>query len=211
MKTIILTTLLLLVTQTIFSQVEVTLEGDINDSTFLAQVEKMKAAGFNVKINEPDPIVVKHTNNKLPSFELIDLKGQKISSKELLGKKIHINIWSTTCKPCIEEFPELNELKKNYEKQGYVFIGIAPESDRKINKLLAKRHLDYNIIPNAQEYLDELGVEAFPVNLFVDEKGIIKKVIHGANYKVEIIDGKPKMIPDNYKDYEEALLALKSI
>ncbi|MEQ8240932.1 MAG: TlpA disulfide reductase family protein, partial [Cyclobacteriaceae bacterium] len=201
MKTLTLTIFAVLLAQFSFSQVEISLEGDMNDSTFLAQVEKMRAKGFSVKVNEPDPIVVKHTDNKLPFFELTDLSGEKISSSELEGKKIHINIWSTTCKPCIEEFPELNQLKKDYENQDYIFIGMAPESEKKIGKLLAKRPLDYIIIPNAQDYLDELGVEAFPVNFFVNEKGIIKKVIHGANYKMEIINGKQKMIPDNYENY----------
>lgn len=211
MKTTILTIIALLLAQVSFSQIELKLDGDLSDPTFLAQVEKMKAAGYTVKVNEPDPIVVKHTNNALPQFELIDLNGEKISSDQLKGKKLHINIWSTSCKPCIEEFPELNELKKNLENQGYVFIGIAPESNKKVSKLLAKRPLEYKIIPNAQDYLDELGVNAFPVNLFVDEKGIIKKVIHGANYKIEIINGKQKMVPDNYEDYEKALLDLTSM
>ncbi|MEM7109070.1 MAG: TlpA disulfide reductase family protein [Bacteroidota bacterium] len=211
MKTIVFTSLFLIVTQISFSQVEVALEGDMNDSTFLAKVEKLKAQGFTVKINEPDPIEAKYTDQKLPAFELIDLNGQKINTEELRGKSIHINIWSTTCKPCIEEFPELNELKKNYENQDYVFIGMAPESDKKINKLLAKKPLHYRIIPDAQKYLDELGIEAFPVNFFVDKNGVIKKVIHGANYKVETIDGKRKMIPNNYEGYEKALIDLKSI
>ncbi|MEM6736226.1 MAG: TlpA disulfide reductase family protein [Bacteroidota bacterium] len=211
MKTITATLLFLFVTQISFFQVEVTLEGDINDSTFMAKVEKMKAAGFNVKINEPDAVEVKHTNQKLPAFELVDLFGQKLNTAELLGKNIHINIWSTTCKPCIEEFPELNELKKNYENQDYVFVGMTPESDKKINKLLAKNPLHYRIIPNAQKYLDELGIKAFPVNFFVDKHGVIKKVIHGANYKIETIDGKRKMIPNNYEGYEKALIDLKSI
>lgn len=211
MKTFIFTTILILLCQISFAQAEIVLEGDVNDSSFMAKVEKMRAKGFTVRLNEPDPIEVKFTNNQLPAFELIDLNGQKITSEDLLGKKVHINIWSTSCKPCIEEFPELNELKMSYEKDGYVFIGIAPDSEKKIKKLLAKRPLNYRIIPNAQGYLDELGIDAFPVNFFVDESGVIRQVIHGASYKMETVDGKQKMIPDNYEGYEEALKDLNAI
>jgi thiol-disulfide isomerase/thioredoxin len=192
------------------AQVEITLEGDPNDSSFIAQVEKMKAAGFDVKINEtePDPLEVNNLNKKLLSFSLVTLEGDTITSEDLIGKKIHINFWSTTCKPCIEEFPELNSLKKNYEEQGYVFLGIAPESPRKINKILAKRPFDYIIIPDAKRYLKNIGVDAFPVNFFVDAEGIVKEIITGATYRAEIIYGKQKLVPDNYEGYELALKGL---
>ena len=82
MKTIIFTTFLIIVTQISFAQVEVRLEGDVNDSTFLATVEKMKAAGFTVIVNEEDPFIARHTDNELPAFDLTDLNGNRIKSKE---------------------------------------------------------------------------------------------------------------------------------
>ena len=208
MKRLLFTTTLLLAHLLSFAQATVTLQGDVNDPSFMAKVEQMRAAGIDVKLNVPDPLEVKLVNKELPPFELKDIDGNTVTSNELIGKKIHINIWSTSCKPCIEEFPELNRLKEDYADKGYVFIGIALEPSKKIQKLLNKRPLNYLIIPNAEVYLKELGIHSFPVNLFIDAKGIVQRVIHGASYRMEIIDGKQKMIPDNYDDYKKALIDL---
>ena len=66
-----------------------------------------------------------------------DIIGQQIDTlitDELIaelnkyrGEKIHINLWSVTCRPCIQEFPELNELKEHYEDQGIKFVAISKE------------------------------------------------------------------------------------
>lgn len=35
-----------------------------------------------------------------------------------------INIWSTTCGPCIEEMPGLEKLNKDFQAKGGAFVGL---------------------------------------------------------------------------------------
>lgn len=205
--------LLLLITlslssQCLLAQAELTLTGDPTDSTLLALKAKMEAKGFKVQIRAEDPVEAKFTSKALTEFTFNDLSGNSFSSQALKGKKVHINFWSVTCKPCIEEFPELNQLKEKYQDEHTVFLAIAPDPIKQVNKILAKHPLDYTILPDAEALFKELEIEAYPVNFFVNEEGMIQEVIHGASYTSKMVEGEMKMIPDNFGKYEKALLSL---
>ena len=63
------------------------------------------------------------------------------ANKNRTGMRL-FNIWSTTCGPCVLEFPELAEIYRQYSWQEFEFIPISldPSSDReKVTKFL-KRH-----------------------------------------------------------------------
>jgi len=188
---------------------EVTIYGDAQDEGIQKRKTSLEAKGFEVKVVPADekdseenmhPFIKKWSNSELPSFSLTSLDGQKIESETLKGKNVHINFWSITCKPCIEEFAELNQLKEQYDD--WVFLAIAPENAKKVNKVLQNHPLNYHVVANAKEFFRELGIDGYPKNFFVDKKGVIQKVTDGTNYKAEFVDGKMKMIPDNYKVYD---------
>ena len=48
-------------------------------------------------------------NHSLADFNFKDVNGNKLNKKDLKGKVIVINFWFTTCQPCIQEIPLLNE------------------------------------------------------------------------------------------------------
>jgi len=128
---------------------------------------------------EPSIFRNAYLNKDLPKFSLTDINGEKISSDNLKGKIVHINFWSISCKPCIEEFPDLNRLKKKYEHEGVVFLAFVPESDEKVRKIIAHNPINYIVIPNAENYYQQLGIDKYPINFFIDKKGKIAEVTEG--------------------------------
>src|SRR5690606_29601673 len=63
---------------------------------------------------------------RFPDFEFQDRQGRRYTNEELKGKTIVIKTWFINCKPCIEEFPVLNELVESYEgSEEVVFISLA--------------------------------------------------------------------------------------
>ncbi len=212
--------LLVMVSGWAHAQIEVTINGDPSDSTVIKQKTTLEAKGFVVKIEnlkegeEPEPtgdvaFIKKYTGQNLPDFEYADLSGTTINSSALAGKKVHINFWSVTCKPCIEEFPELNELKEKYDDGQTVFIAFAPESKKKVERILSRFPLEYTIISNAEELYDQLGINGYPKNFFVNSDGVIKKVTDGTNYKGEVRNGELVMIPDNFPIYDKIMSSLE--
>jgi peroxiredoxin len=90
------------------------------------------------------------TLEAMPRWELQDMDGNKITSKELEGKVVLVDFWATWCQTCVQELPAFNALQEKYGKEGLVVIGIA---------------------------LDELGVQS--VRPFIKQRGINFTVLAG--------------------------------
>jgi cytochrome c biogenesis protein CcmG, thiol:disulfide interchange protein DsbE len=54
-----------------------------------------------------------------------------------------------------------------------LFLAISPDDSLKIRQFLEKRDFDFDLIPNAQAYINFFGNE-YPLNVFVDRQGIIR-------------------------------------
>src|SRR5690242_4652243 len=129
-----------------------------------------------------DPVAVDNNDKpwkgqRIPSFNFKDIKGNTINSKELIGKPLVVNLWFTTCIPCIEEMPDLNRLKKIYQDSGVAFIAITFDSKISVLNFLKKHDLDFTIIPGAKSYCDHI-TGLYPLTFFVDRKGIIRFAEH---------------------------------
>jgi thiol-disulfide isomerase/thioredoxin len=121
------------------------------------------------------------------------------------GQKIHVNLWSVTCRPCIQEFPELIELKDDYAEQGINFVAIAKEEKSKTDRILQINPLSWDLLFDGSGLFDDLGVKQYPVNLFIDEGGIVSEITLGVFMKGKIVDGRTVMSMNNLPYYEMIL------
>ncbi|MFC3672776.1 TlpA family protein disulfide reductase [Novosphingobium pokkalii] len=51
-----------------------------------------------------------HKGAAMPTFSFAGPDGAKVSSKDLAGKPVLINLWATWCGPCVIEMPTLDKL-----------------------------------------------------------------------------------------------------
>lgn len=140
---------------------------------------------IDIEIHEkPNPagsdFVQRYIGKQLPSFRMKTMDGKTLDSESLRGKVVMINFWSTTCAPCIKEMPELNQLREQYKD--VVFLAPAPESSATIKKFLIKHPFNFVILPDAKKLFDELGIDGYPKNFFVDKEGIIREVKEATPY-----------------------------
>lgn len=103
------------------------------------------------------------------------IEGKSITLNDLRGKPTLINLWFTNCSPCIEEIPILNKIM-NDNKDRFNFVAITFDKKEKVAKLLLKRNFDFTQIVNSTKLTKKLGFEGYPVNIFLDENGIIKEI-----------------------------------
>ena len=120
----------------------------------------------------------------------LTLAGNQISLNDLKGKPTLINLWFTSCSPCIEEMPVLNELKSKYGDK-FNFLSITFDSKSKVKKLLSKHKFEFDHIVNSRKLTTKLGFYGYPVNLFLDKNGVIK-LIEG-NVAYTFVNGQLKM------------------
>lgn len=140
-------------------------------------------------------------DKELPSFNLETLTGNNFYSKLLKGKPTMINLWFTKCPPCIDEMPFLNELQKKY-KDKVNFISITYENKEDVDNFLKKHPFTFKHLVNSKKYIDSLELQAYPLNVFLDENGIVKYVEGGLAYFKDK-DGKMKI--KDAKEFEEIL------
>ncbi|NKJ42979.1 MULTISPECIES: TlpA family protein disulfide reductase [unclassified Novosphingobium] len=65
------------------------------------------AGGANAAAGKIDS---SHKGAAMPAFALTGPDGTKVSSKDLAGKPVLVNLWATWCGPCVVEMPTLDKL-----------------------------------------------------------------------------------------------------
>jgi cytochrome c biogenesis protein CcmG/thiol:disulfide interchange protein DsbE len=114
----------------------------------------------------------------LPAFALPDLQGKLVDSHCLLGKPVVLNMWFTTCGPCIAEMPTLNRIQREKASTEIVFLALTFERAQQVRAFLQKHSFTYRQVAGAQPYCAQF-VTGYPVTFFVGRDGRIKKVLGG--------------------------------
>jgi len=117
-----------------------------------------------------------------PNFVALDMSGTKYSLKDLRGKVVVLNFWFTHCKPCVKEFPILNEMVKKYKnREDIVFLAFTFNTKEQLKPFLEKHEFLYKIIPNSKKIIHDFNIITFPKNIIINTKG--KIVLHSGFYR----------------------------
>lgn len=132
------------------------------------------------------------------SFNAIDLKGNDICSDIFKESKITmINVWATSCKPCINEMPDIQELIDELKDKEVNIIGIVGDTidsdfkEVKENialaiKIVDAKNISYTNLINNEMIAKDIPVIAYPTTLIVDNTGnVIGEIIIGVKTKEE--------------------------
>ncbi len=123
--------------------------------------------------------VQRFLNKPLPNFELQDLSNHIKTNYNYRDKITLINLWFTSCAPCITEIPYLNYLKDIYKDQVH-FIAITFDTKDKVTQFLTRKSFDFEHLVDGAKYLSEdLANNAFPKLILVDKKGIVRFIENG--------------------------------
>jgi peroxiredoxin len=80
---------------------------------------------------------------KTATVDKLDVEGAKKLRANASGNVRVINFWSTTCGPCIAEFPEFVDAYRRFQNRDFDFITISldpPADEAKVQKFLQKQH-----------------------------------------------------------------------
>lgn len=130
---------------------------------------------FKTTVKEINPYAAMDNfiGKKLPFENLTDINGNKFSIKSLIGKPTLVNLWFVNCLPCIEEMPQLNDLKKHYGEK-VNFLAVTFNDKKKVEEFLIKKTFDFTHIVDAQIEMDKLNNQSYPLNIYLDKEGIIQ-------------------------------------
>lgn len=153
-----------------------TIQGDsiIYEFSFMIVSKKSAKATAEIIQRRSDMI-----GEPLPEFSLQDIHDKIRTNEEFKGKPLVINLWFTSCPPCVKEIPTLNEIKAMPEYAHINFVAITFEKKEKVESFLMKKPFDFTHIVNAKKYCDYFAADGYPVNLFIDKNGILTAIANG--------------------------------
>jgi len=137
----------------------------IKDSTIILYTSMTLPKGMG----NPFQGVSNFIGKELPFKELKSLSGEIIDISKNNNKPTLVNLWFTSCPPCIEEMPELNELKAKF-KGKVNFISITFDKEEKVRKFLEKNEFDFLHFVDARTELDLLNTKVYPTNIFLNKE-----------------------------------------
>jgi mono/diheme cytochrome c family protein/peroxiredoxin len=124
----------------------------------------LRNSGFTPKIG-----------GRAPHLLFRGAEGKVASLDQLEGDVVLVAFWSTNCKICLSELPELKTLSDQYTSRGLVVLPIClDETDAQVASDVAARHapgLPVYVAPDALDVHKRFDVQRTPQGLLVDRDG----------------------------------------
>ena len=112
-----------------------------------------------------------------PEFEFVDINGKLISLKDLKGKIVYIDIWSTGCAPCMAEIPQLKKFEQycNENDIHLVCINVGDSEEKWIKTVKEKQlgGIQLHASNSRDQFFIDYLVRGIPRNILLDKEGKI--------------------------------------
>ena len=124
-----------------------------------------------------------------PEIEYEIKAGKKATLSNQKGTTVLLNFWASWCAPCMEEMPSLVALENHFRSDGLVVLAFnieepgAEDIAGKITGNTMPRNLIFNF---KREHMRPYGVDTIPLSVIVDKKGVVRKVMSGPRYWMDI-------------------------
>ncbi len=142
------------------------------DKNLLSIGEKNK---IEYKIFPKKRIVV---GDSILDFELNDVSGAPISTKDYRGSILLIDFWASWCKPCRKQVPEMIELADKYKTRKFNILGVSLDKNKekwlnavKEDKLVWDNVID--TIGGKGKVALDYGIVSIPSYVIINEKGVV--------------------------------------
>lgn len=118
-----------------------------------------------------------------PEFELNTLEGETLALNDFHGKVTVINFWASWCPPCKSEMPAIQAVASDYPSDDLVILGINStyqDDLADVRSFVTDYELSFSILLDVNGDVSRLyQVQALPTTFFIDQDGVIQKVIIG--------------------------------
>ncbi len=129
------------------------------------------------------------------SVQLVDIAGFEEQLKKLAGKVVVADVWSTSCPPCMREYPHLVTLSKRWPEQvacvslnvDYIGIKSKPADSYlpKVSEFLVKQESQtvINLLSTEadSDVFEKLKIDSIPAAFVYDREGKLVKTFSEAN------------------------------
>jgi len=154
------------------------MEPNINSEGKLIHILAKKLSAEDKKVRQSGSseianIRAKTIGSPAPYFAVEATNGKIISSDTTKEKIVVLNFWFTSCMPCIQEIPHLNDVYETYkDNKDVVFASITFNRKEQVAIFLEKHPISYPVVVNNGATCNLFNpIGAFPVNVVIDKNG----------------------------------------
>ena len=126
-----------------------------------------------------------------PAFTLDDLDGQPVSLGQFKGQVVLLDFWSSWCKPCISDLPNLRKIKEKTAGWPVVSLNISLDVDEAAWREAIDKHEIEGVHVRAAGWFTEVTksyqVSVLPAYYLVDSQGLILDRLSGVKDTDEIV------------------------
>ncbi len=122
--------------------------------------------------------------NKAPDFTAKDLDGKSFHLAELLAEgPVFVDFWTTYCKPCKNEIPELDKLYLKYKDKGFKVLLVAQDDQKSIQKvkgIITQMKIQSIVLADPNKLVgNAFNVKNYPTSFLIAKDGTVVHFTQG--------------------------------
>lgn len=154
-----------------------------------------KSSSDDIMLSTVGTIESASTKGNVPNFSWEE-NGEQMSTADLKGKVIFVNLWATWCGPCIKEMPELSEISNELKDKDFKMIGLNvfhQEGTPDVKDFLKEKPVTYWIVDGNEELVSAFEestgevIEGVPTTYIIDKDGKIVETLVGSRDKATFL------------------------
>ena len=115
-----------------------------------------------------------------PSFTLQDMTGHEVSLDDYRGKIVILDFWATWCGPCRVSMPMLDNIQQNYSGKLSVVAVNLQEPKGVVREYILAQNLHSTVLLDEEGSVGiRYGAESIPLQILIDQKGIVRYIAMG--------------------------------
>jgi peroxiredoxin len=152
-------------------------------TAFLAAVLIMpEKLDLLARLSSKDTKEFSHYESLFLETKITDTDGNTIDFKRIDAPVVIVNFWAAWCRPCLEEFPSLVELRNTFSPAELFIVGINADEEnqnRHIDKITEEYKLNFpNVADKNSELINSYMISALPVSI-VFKNGKVEQISKG--------------------------------
>ncbi|WP_103664325.1 TlpA family protein disulfide reductase [Gracilimonas amylolytica] len=118
-----------------------------------------------------------HIDEVIWNATFYDLEGNEVSIQDYSGKVVMVDFWETWCSPCLQVFPAMDSLQKEYSDD-FVMLAVNlnnSDTQEDVENFKSDNDYTFNYVLDKNRVGAEVITLGIPFKVFFDPEGFLIK------------------------------------